>query len=83
MNFKEEKTYETNDLYLSVFLLSKKQELIDTDKQGEKTIFIFNKTPELINLEKQYYFADLKEQPKVELFTFIDALKKLKYLLYR
>ena len=81
---KEDKTYITNNLYLSCFILCKKYPLIDIEKGGGgKSNFVFLNDGTLEGIVKDYDFA-LENSPEVmvDVRSFVSAIKQMKEKLY-
>jgi hypothetical protein len=72
-------TYETNDLYLSGYLVANGFQLQSHANVSGQTIFRFNQTDELKKLVEKYYNLDGSVNPQ----RLASALKSLKNIIYQ
>lgn len=72
-------TYETNDLYLSGYLIASGFQLQSHTNVSGQTIFRFNQTDELKKLVEKYYNLD----GVVNVQRLASALKSLKNIIYQ
>ena len=72
---------ETPDLYFAAFLQAKDCEVIDTKKDGNRTIFFF-KVPKDKDLKGAYFNQKENEDGMISACKFSNAIKNLKTLCY-
>ena len=70
-------TYATVDLYLAAFLVARKVKLLDTQKTDRRTTFLFENSPKVKQLTK-----DFCNDEKVGVASYNRALRDLKSLIY-
>ena len=70
-------TYQTNDFYLSAFLKAKGMKLVDTERDGRRTLFIFEDQPTRRELIKEFYNDGM-----VKINDFKNAIQDLKAIIY-
>ena len=70
-------TYGTVDLYLGAYLKASGIKLIDIDKSGRRTTFLFEDSPKTQKLIKNYY-----DDGEVKVSAYNHALKDLKAIIY-
>lgn len=73
----EAKTYGTTDLYVGAFLKARGIKLIDVDKSGRRITFLFEDTPEVKKLLREFYNDGI-----VRINEFQHAIKDLKSITY-
>lgn len=71
------KTYATSDFYLSAFLKAKGMKLVDTEKDGRRTTFIFEDKENRRELIKEFYNDGI-----VKINDFKNAIQDLKAIIY-
>ena len=69
--------YCTSDLYLSAFLKARGLRLIDTEKRGSKSVFIFDDREDRKKLIQEFFNDGL-----VSITAFKNALQDLKTLVF-
>lgn len=72
-----DRTYATNDFYLSAFLKAKGLKLIDTERDGRRTTFIFEDIENRKQLIKEFYNDGV-----VKVNDFKNAIQDLKAVIY-
>lgn len=72
-----DKIYATSDFYLSAFLKAKGMKLVDTEKDGRRTTFIFEDQADRKQLIKEFYNDGL-----VKVNDFKNAIQDLKAIVY-
>ena len=70
-------TYSTSDLYLSAYLKSKGLPLIDTQKTGNKVVFIFDDQTNRKELIREFF-----NDGKVSITAFKNAIQDLKTMVF-
>lgn len=70
-------TYQTSDLYLSAFLKAKGLKVINTSKNGSKSIFVFADREDRENLIREFFNDGL-----VNITAYKNALQDLKTMLF-
>lgn len=71
--------YETNDLYLSGYLIASGMQMISHTKEGSQTTFLFKNSDELKRLVESYYNLNALVNPQ----RLASALKALKNIIYQ
>ena len=56
---------ETQDFYLSAFLLLNRLDIIELKNYGERKLFVFRDTPKFQELKQQYYWNKAKVDPMI------------------
>lgn len=74
---KEECRYATTDFYLACFLKAKDLRLVDLEREGRRTTFIFEDRKDRKQLIKDFY-----NDGKVEVNSFKNAIQDLKAIIY-
>lgn len=69
--------YATTDFYLSTFLKAKSLRLVDLQREGRRTTFIFEDRKDRKQLIKDFY-----NDGKVEVNAFKNAIQDLKAIIY-
>lgn len=69
--------YATSDFYLAAFLKARNLKLISTEREGRRSIFIFEHKPNLKDLVLSFY-----NNGQVEVNAFKNAIQDLKALIY-
>lgn len=72
-----EATYETTDLYLGCFLKARGLRLADARRDGRRTTFVFEDSPERGRLIREFY-----NDGTVRVNDFKNALQDLKAIVY-
>lgn len=70
--------YRTSDLYFASYLKVAGLELIATEKDGRKVVFVFRKTDFIRDLKKEYF----NKTAKVSALNFVDEIRNMKSLTY-
>jgi len=73
---KSDGLYKTADLYYAAFLKTAAVEFVTTERDGQRTIFVFQKPENLRALKTQFF----TRQAKVSAMTYADEIKALKTL---
>jgi len=74
------KHYRTSDLYFAAYLRVAQVPLVDTEREGERVIFLFeNQGASVMRELKRQYFADVA---KVNVMSFVQAIRTMKALTY-
>lgn len=74
---KQDCHYATTDFYLSAFLKAKGLRLVDLQREGRRTTFIFEDRGDRKQLIKDFY-----NDGKVEVNAFKNAIQDLKAIIY-
>lgn len=73
-----ESEFTTSDLYYAAYLKVAGVPLLGTRREGSRVVFIFEQTPLLSDLKRDFY----NRNGKVSALTFCDELKALKSLTF-
>ena len=68
--------YRTSDLYYAAYLKVAGVCLIDTEREGHRIFFIFENTPSIKDLKKEYF----NRTSKVPALTYADEIRTMKSL---
>jgi hypothetical protein len=68
--------YKTADLYYAAYLKTAAVEFVGTEKDGDRTVFVFNRPENIRGLKAQFF----TRQAKVPALTYADEIKALKTL---
>ncbi len=68
--------YKTSDLYFASYLKVAGLELLNTEKEGKKIIFVFRKTEFIRDLKKEYF----NKTAKVSALLFVNEIRNMKSL---
>jgi|SaaInlLV_10m_DNA_2_1039722.scaffolds.fasta_scaffold06872_6 hypothetical protein len=68
--------YKTADLYYAAYLKTAAVEFMGTEKEGDRTVFVFVKPDNIRDLKNQYF----TRKAKVPALTYGDEIKVLKTL---
>lgn len=75
--------HKTKTLNIAGFLLAKGCRLLDIDREGWQSVFIFEDTPELLRLVDSYLYAkENNEDVMVDARKLISVIKDLKMKIY-
>ena len=70
--------FKTPDLYYAAYLKVAKVNLVDTERQGKRVFFVFERTGTLKELQNEYY----NHKAKVPALTYANEVKVMKALTY-
>lgn len=73
-----ENEYKTSDLYFSAYLKVAGVELLGTERQDRKVIFIFRKIETIKELKREYF----NRTAKVVALNYVDEIRSMKSLTY-
>lgn len=76
MNENDGKTYRTSDLYFAAYLRVAGVPFVDTQREGPRVHFVFEKMEGLRDLKAQYF----NRMAKVPALTYADEIKNMKAL---
>jgi len=68
--------YKTADLYYAAYLKTAAVEFLGTEREGDRTVFVFTKPDNIRDLKAQFF----TRQAKVSAMTYADEIKALKTL---
>jgi hypothetical protein len=71
------RTYETTDLYLGCYLKARGLRLLNAERDGRRTTFVFEDCPERPGLIREFYSEGM-----VRVNDFTHALQDLKAIVY-
>ncbi len=74
---KQDSHYATTDFYLSCFLKAKGLRLVDLEREGRRTTFVFEDRKDRRQLTKDFY-----NDGAVEVNAFKNAIQDLKAIIY-
>ena len=75
---KPEPLYKTSDLYFAAYLKTTGMELLKTEVEGRKVIFVFEKHHSFKDLKREYF----NRTSRVPALTFVDEIRSMKSLTY-
>jgi len=78
MDISPEPLYKTSDLYFAAYLKTLGMELLKTERDGRKVIFVFEKKSSFKDLKREYF----NRTSRVTALTFVDEIRTLKALTY-
>jgi len=70
--------YKTSDLYFAAYLKVAGVELLGTEREGRKVIFVFRKTDSISDLKKGYF----NRSARVLALNYVDEIRSMKSLTY-
>ena len=73
-------SYQVSDIYFAAFLRTKGCNLLGSKKDGSRTFFLFEKTPQLKDLKTHYY--NKSAESEVAALDFANNVKDLKSICY-
>jgi len=76
MSTQNDAHYRTADLYYAAYLKTAAVEFLGTEKEGERTLFMFVKPDNIRDLKNQFF----TRRAKVSAMTYADEIKALKTL---
>jgi hypothetical protein len=77
-DFKPEPLYKTSDLYFAAYLKTSGLELLKTEMEGSKVVFVFEKPESFKELKRSYF----NRTSRVPALTFVDEVRSMKALTY-
>ena len=73
-----ENKYKTSDLYFAAYLKVAGIELLGTEREGRKVVFLFRKTDSIPDLKRGYF----NRSSKVLALNYVDEIRSMKSLTY-
>jgi|TARA_B100000073_G_C23719145_1_gene567009 predicted protein tyrosine phosphatase len=73
-----EPLYKTSDLYFAAYLKTTGMELLKTELEGRKVIFVFEKSHRFKDLKREYF----NRTSRVPALTFVDEIRSMKSLTF-
>lgn len=73
-----EPLYKTSDLYFAAYLKTAGMELLKTEVQGRKVVFVFEKQETFKDLKREYF----NRTSRVPALTFVDEIRSMKSLTF-
>ena len=73
-----EPLYKTSDLYFASYLKVSGMELLKTEVEGRKVIFVFEKHPTFKDLKREYF----NRTSRVPALSFVDEIRSMKSLTF-
>lgn len=74
---KEERRYATSDFYLACFLKAKGLRLVDLEREGRRSTFVFEDTDDRKDLIREFYNNGV-----IRVNSFKNAIQDLKAIIY-
>lgn len=73
-----ENKYKTSDLYFAAYLKVAGVELLGTEREGRKVVFLFRKTDSIQDLKRAYF----NRSSKVVALNYVDEIRSMKSLTF-
>lgn len=73
-----ENKYKTSDLYFAAYLKVAGVELLGTEREGRKVVFLFRKTDSIQDLKRGYF----NRSSKVVALNYVDEIRSMKSLTF-